>query len=246
MWFITYKQRERLSFGPLAVDNYQQNQLVLNHETIVDEDFPAYDPEARSFFNRYNGITISTSSSNFLIKTKTVASLIQTTISSTSTVFCVPAIEFSSSAFLTPCSANGRRRRDVASLLDMLQDIKRQQRSDSDSDLEEEDSIISPYAVEPLETTAGPSTGLFGSSDRMKKDLSASNDAIDSSKEPEDDADWDERKKRSFFGSIGGLFVATSTISITNCTTTVTTTTSTLTLGTSGAVTCLPSGLTTC
>ena len=229
----------------IAPDYQQERDLVLNHEPIIDaENFPAYDPEARFLFNRFNGITLTTSSSNFLIRTRTVASLIQTTISSTSTVFCVPAIEFSSSAYLTPCSANGRRRRDVASLLDMLQDIKRQQRSDSDSDLEEEDSIISPYAVEPLETTAGPSTGLFGSSDRMKKDLSVTDNAIDSSKESEDDVYWDERKKRSFFGS--KLFVATSTISISNCTTTVTTTTSTLTLGTSGAVTCLPSGLTTC
>ena len=167
----------------VADDHQQERELVLNHEPIVDEDFPAFDPEARFLFNRYNGIiTLTTSSSNLLIKTKTVASLVQTTITSTSTRFCVPAIEFSGSAYLTTCSASGRRRRDVVSLLDMLKDIKRQQRSGSDFDLEEEDSFISPYAVEPLETTPAPSTGLFGSSGRMKKDLSASNDVIDSSR----------------------------------------------------------------
>jgi len=249
-------QENRLSFtGPSThLQNDDEELHLVNQNAFLDE-AGIYDPAARSFFNRYNGITLTTSSSNFLIRTKTVASLIQTVITSTSTKFCVPAIEFSGSAYLTTCSANGRRRRDLVSLLDMLQDVKQQQGRNADGDLKDEESVISPYAVEPLETTEEPAAGLFGSSGgRVKKELSVgnplvnNNDDIDSSKNTEeaDGADWDERKKRSFFGGIGNLFLVSSTVSITNCSTTITTTTSTLTLGTSGAVTCLPSGLTTC
>ena len=232
---------------PLVLADDEKNNEIEFHQQQQphNKQYPAAEPEGRIFLtNRYNGITLSTTSSNFLIKTKTVASLVQTTITSTSTLFCVPAIEFSGSAYQTTCSANGRRRRDVVSLLDMLEGMKR---DNNDQDLLEEESIISPDQVEPLESSVAPSYGLFGTAGRMKKDLSAETTGIiESSQEPEDDADWDERRKRSFFGSIGGLFLVSSTVSITNCTTTVTTTTSTLTLGTSGAVTCLPSGLTTC
>jgi len=103
-----------------------------------------------------------------------------------------------------------------------------------------------------LESTAAPLTGgLFADAQqRHSRDLSEpllnNKDVIDSSRQgDEDEADpqWDRIKKRSFFG---GIFAQTSFVSITNCTTTVTTTTRTLTLGTSGAVTCLPSGLVTC
>jgi len=224
----------------VSTDSAVNNEIEVHHQHP-----PPAEPEGRIFFsNRYNGITLSTTSSNFLIRTKTVASLIQTTITSTSILYCVPAIQFSGTAYSTTCSANGRRRRDVVSLLDMLEEIKRS--NNNDDDLLEEESIISPDQVKPLESSSEPSLGLFGTTGRIKKELGVTNPRVDSSQESEDDVDWEDRKKRSFFGSISGLFLVSSTVSITNCTTTVTTTTSSLTLGTSGAVTCLPSGLTTC
>jgi len=100
-------------------------------------------------FNRNTGIISITSSNSFnIFKTKTVASLLQTTITSTSTLYCVPLIEFvGGTAYQTACSAVGRRRRNLINLLDLLEDAKRNE--EQDQDLEEFESIISPYQVEP-------------------------------------------------------------------------------------------------
>ena len=98
-----------------------------------------------------------------------------------------------------------------------------------------------------METSEAPSLGLSGGTQRHSRDLSdplVNKDVVDSSQQEVDEADpeWDRIKKRSFFG----LLQQTSYISITNCTTFITTVTSSLTLGTAGAVTCLPSGLSVC
>ena len=107
------------------------------------------EPEGRFFglFNRNSGITITSSTTQGIFRTRTYASLLQTLITSTSTIFCVPAVELAVGSSAVTCSAARRRRRDLVSLLDMLEEAKRQ--NQYGDDLEESESNISPYQVEP-------------------------------------------------------------------------------------------------
>jgi len=192
------------------------------------------------------GITI-TSKSTGMMKTKTLASLVQTLITSTQTIYCIPSAQVVSGAAV--CSAAGRRRRrEIALLNDMIEEAKRQH--------EEKErflrSVIAPNTVEKLTTTEAPS--LDSGRD------AAINTELDSSQFNDDESDADvQRNKRNFFG----LFQMTTQLAITNCSTTVTTTTIQLNLsGVSGSgsapgssantaiiissIACLPSGLSTC
>ena len=106
------------------------------------------DTEARFLFGGRdnNAIMITTTPTRRFLKTKTVASLVQTTFNSTATVYCIPLVQFAGSAYQTTCSLSGRKRRDMVSLIDMLQ--KLEQVKQQDQQLDDSQLIISPYQVE--------------------------------------------------------------------------------------------------
>ena len=71
------------------------------------------------------GITITTATtSSGIFPTKTVAKLINTLITQTQTVYCVPMAQLLAT---TQCAAGvGRRRREIALINDMVEEVKRQ------------------------------------------------------------------------------------------------------------------------
>ena len=92
-------------------------------------------------FGGGGGITVTTTTKKSgLIKTKTVASLLQTTFTSTKTIFCVSPTQLIS----PPMNCNGRRRREVALLDEMVEEFK-QQYAEKERFLR---SLIEPHPVE--------------------------------------------------------------------------------------------------
>ena len=103
-------------------------------------------PEQRFFgalglFGGNNAITIS-SSRNGLLRTRTLASLLQTLITITSTTYCIPQAQVLPNA--AACPANGRRRREIAFLNDLVEEAKRQHQ-EKERFLR---SVIDPNSVE--------------------------------------------------------------------------------------------------
>ena len=102
-------------------------------------------PEQRFFgalglFGGNNAITISSSRTG-LLRTRTVASLLQTLYTITSTTYCIPSAQVAAGAAV--CWA-GRRRREIAFLNDLVEEAKRQHQ-EKERFLR---SVIDPNSVE--------------------------------------------------------------------------------------------------
>lgn len=100
-------------------------------------------PEQRFFgalglFGGNNAITISSSRTG-LLRTRTVASLLQTLITITSTTYCIPSAQVVAGA-----AACARRRREIAFLNDLVEEAKRQHQ-EKERFLR---SVIDPNSVE--------------------------------------------------------------------------------------------------
>ena len=97
---------------------------------------------ALGLFGGNNAITITSSSRTGLLKTRTVASLLQTLYTITSTTYCIPSAQVVAGAAV--CAAARRRRREVAFLSDLVEEAKRQHR-EKERFLK---SVIAPDSVE--------------------------------------------------------------------------------------------------
>ena len=88
-----------------------------------------------------NAITITSSSRTGLFRTRTVASLLQTLYTITSTTYCIPSAQVLGAAV---CAPAGRRRREAAFLNDLIEEAKRQHQ-EKERFLQ---SVINPDSVE--------------------------------------------------------------------------------------------------